>query len=227
MVSIINELTDVWISHLLHLPNKESDTGVIFLPGYSWNACSERFNYIRDAVLRDWHNILLLDLWKSEEELLNQNLQNLHEKLDIAVRALAQKVCEKVFVIWKSTWWAVALTYSNPELAWKVLLAPAAWIWPSRSSEIFRSMWDAQSTIIWLEGIRVSPEEFPQPQALCFIHANDDRVIPLKNSMNLAKISWWEYFEIQDWGHSHDTPSSREDISRYLINFLHKTLRNS
>ncbi len=94
------ELRSRKIAYILDIPRKFS-TGILFIPGVSGGATSNKFKWIADMCLANNMCCLRADLW-DENTIGEESIDQLLEDEELLVDILQSVGCKRVFIVCKS-----------------------------------------------------------------------------------------------------------------------------
>jgi|GEM_PF-1200377 esterase/lipase len=200
---------------------EESNTAVIFIPGVSGKAFSDKYKYLSDGCLAKGIYFLRVQSWDNVEELEQKNIKQIQEDIDQAIRFLKSKGYTKIFAIGKSLGGGILLTRNYPKITKMVLWAPAIGVADSKGnlddkidvvfSEI-NSLLEVTVDKDLLSNIKVPVK---------IIQGTDDKNVPMENSLKIASVlPHSSVIKIKDMGHSAETPEQEKELIDDTINFL-------
>lgn len=187
MAQIIH-ITNTTSVFMIDTPDKPTDTVVIFLPGISGDAFSDRFKFLVDACLQSGLAIARVNAWKNIDEVEKKNLREIYQDIESVISYLQQQGYIQIFGIGKSFGGTIMLTFPSVHIIKKVLWSPAIGVTKSDTNldtymittlGNLSSMLDLRVDRTFLQGIE-SP--------VLIVHGTADKNIPFSNSENLASM---------------------------------------
>lgn len=207
--------------YLIEKPNEETSKVIIFLPGVSGGASSERFLPLVHAAHEAGFAIARLDLWNSAEEIHGKSLHDFHQEMNAIVAELKGQGFADFFLIGKSFGGALALTDGNPNVRARVLWAPAIGATKGEGNidkTILQKLDDFRS-LLELTVDKGFLAQIAKPTLI--IHGTADKSIPLANSELLASLSpEISLHYISGADHSYRDPEHERQVISETIRFL-------
>ncbi len=193
---------------------------VLFLPGISGKAFSERFQPLVDVCVRLNLPIARLSAWEGEGEVQAKTWGYFQDAVDEAVRHLLQLGFTNIVAIGKSFGGGLLLSYHNPSISKKILWAPALGVGETDTLSHKRDM--ALSEVPFLLDLRLSKKFIHEdPAEICIIHGTKDEAIPLENSRTtVAAAQKGSLIEVPDADHSFKTPKEEQELMEATQQFL-------
>lgn len=201
--------------------SEESNTAVIFIPGVSGKAFSDKYKPLSDECLAKGMDLLRVQSWDSVEELEQKNIRQIQEDIDEAIKFLKSEGYTKIFAIGKSLGGGILLTRNYPEITKMVLWAPAIGVEDNKDN-LDEKIDTAFSEISSLLEVTVSKDLLSSIKVpVKIIHGTEDKNIPLENSLKIAGLLLYsDVIKIKDMGHSAETPEQEKELIDDTIEFL-------
>lgn len=201
--------------------SEESNTAVIFIPGVSGKAFSDKYKLLSDDCLTKGMDFLRVQSWDSVEELEQKNIRQIQEDIDEATKFLKSEGYTKIFAIGKSLGGGILLTRNYPEITKMVLWAPAIGVEDDKDN-LDEKIDTAFSEISSLLEVTVSKDLLSSIKVpIKIIHGTEDKNIPLENSLKIAGLLLYsDVIKIKDMGHSAETPEQEKELIDDTIEFL-------
>lgn len=199
----------------------ESNTAVIFIPGVSGKAFSDKYKLLSDECLAKGMDFLRVQSWDNVEELEQKNIRQIQEDIDEAIKFLKFEGYTKIFAIGKSLGGGILLTRNYPEITKMVLWAPAIGVTDSVSN-LADKIDIVFSKISSLLEITVDNDLLSQVKSsIRILHGVQDENVPVENSFKLiASLSSADLIKIQGMGHSAETSEQEKELVSLTVNFL-------
>ncbi len=193
---------------LLISSNKSSskETTVLFLPGISGKAFSDRFRPLVNAALSSGLPIVRLSAWEDGEEVGEKTIFYFHEVIKRAVRYLEEEGFKEVIAVGKSFGGGLLLSYHDNRILKKILWAPVMGV---ADIDTLTSLQNTKlSEVEDFSDIEISKIYINKDTAkLYIIHGTKDEVILLENSrLAVSAAQHGELVVIKGAGHSFKTP---------------------
>jgi len=184
----IRHIEDTTSTFLIDTPDKPTDTAIVFLPGMSGGAFSDRFQSVVDACVQAGFAIARVNAWENTEDVEGKNLNDIYQAIENVTTHLRQRGYTKLFGIGKSFGGAVMLTLPSVHIHKKVLWAPAIGVNES-DVNIDAYMSVPLGTLSSLLDLRVD-RTFLQQRAspTLIIHGTADDTIPFSNSEKMVSM---------------------------------------
>ena len=175
-------------NHLLQKPEQSTDTVVVFLPGISGGALTERFQPVVDACLAAGMAIARVNAWENAAEVEKKNLSEIYKDVEAVVVELQQQGYTNIYGVGKSFGGAVMLTFPGSVVTKKVLWAPAIGV-AELGANIDTYLTEPLGTLKQLTDMKVDREYLQDMEAETLIlHGTADEVIPYKNSEAITSM---------------------------------------
>jgi len=200
--------------------DSSKDTVVLFLPGISGKAFSERFQSVVDISLEKGYPIARMNAWESEVEVQQKTYSYYQSAIVEAIEHLKTLGYEKIIAIGKSFGGGLFLSLHHDAITKKILWAPALGFAQISTLEQLRDK--VLSQVENLKEIKLSPEFLSSDNAkLCFIHGTEDIAIPISTSRAFASANpSAEIVEVEEADHSFKTPESERKLYEATEQFL-------
>lgn len=200
---------------------EKSSTAVIFIPGVSGKAFSDKYKLLSDECLAKGLDLLRVQSWDSVDELEQKNIRQIQEDIDEAIKFLKSKGYTKIFAIGKSLGGGILLTCNYPEITKMVLWAPAISVADGKDN-LDEKIDTSFSKISSLLEVTVSKDLlFSIKVPIKIIHGTEDKNVPLENSLKIAGLLFYSNVtKIKDMGHSAETPEQEKELIDNTVDFL-------
>lgn len=197
---------------LIDTPKISTEKIVLFIPGVSGKARSERFLPLLQIVHEAGFAIARIDMWDSEEFLDTLTLEDINNSLNQIISILKDEGYEHAVMIGKSFGGGITLQFENDFINKKILWAPAFGydIEGNRDTILDTPFGNiAKTSDITLGDTFLASILVPT----YFIHGTEDTIIPLSNSELLeAHVPHGTLIQIENADHSFNTPESEEKL---------------
>ncbi len=219
----IIKIQEVGYEILLETPAEATTTVVIFLPGMSGGAFSERFLPVAEACLGAGFAIARVSLWTNAADVQQKSLRQIHIGLDQVVTHLKVLGYQNIMGIGKSFGGAVLLTSPAKDISKKVFWAPAIGCSVSGLAGNINEYLDVPlgsvTSLLEIEvGTDCLNERF---ESVLFIHGTADSTIPLGNSEKLASLyPQASLFTVEGADHSYNNPDHERIVIKATMDFL-------
>lgn len=208
-------------TYLVEVPEHGSSTAVLFLPGISGGAFTDRFLPLVQACHVAGLAVVRVELWKDSNDASTKSFAGVHEDLLRIIEELKKADYTTFYGIGKSLGGAVMLTLLSPDINKKVLWAPAIGTtesngtYPECAEKPFSSMMSfADAT---LDAQLLSTDTAPA----LFIHGTLDTVIPIDNSRTMASMMPNASLAVIDGAdHSYRNPAHEAKVIDATVQFL-------
>ncbi len=172
----------------LDKPTEPTNTVVIFLPGISGGAFTERFQPVVDACLAAGMAIARVNAWDGADDVGKKNLSEIYTTIEKVVEQLLQEGYTNIYGIGKSFGGAIMLTFPGSIVTKKVLWAPAIGV-TEVGANIDAYLTEPLGTLAQLIDMKVDREYLEEKDAETLIlHGTADDVIPYINSEALTSM---------------------------------------
>lgn len=196
------------------------DTVVLFLPGISGKAFSDRFQSVVAISLKTGYPIARMNAWESEEDVQQKTYSYYQQAITEAIEYLQTLGYNSVIAIGKSFGGGLLLSLHHDAIVKKILWAPALGF--AEVSTIEKMKDEPLSHIENLKDIKLSLDFISSDRAtLCFIHGTADTAIPISTSRAFVSAnSNARIIEIDGADHSFKTPESELSLNEATEQFL-------
>ncbi len=200
--------------------DSSKDTIVLFLPGISGKAFSERFKSVVDISLKTGYPIVRMSAWESEEDVQQKTYAYYQSTIVEAIEYFQTLGYSKIIAIGKSFGGGLLLSLHHDAIVKKILWAPA--IGFSQITNIDNVKDKILSQIKNLKDIKLSTDFVSSDKAvLCFIHGTNDIAIPISTSRLFALANTnAQIIEIEGADHSFKSPESEQVLNEATEQFL-------
>lgn len=207
---------------LLDIPETLSRKVVLFLPGISGGAHSDRFQPLVDASLRKNFAVARIALWEGENDVVKTSPKEIFNELTEVIQFLKEKGYEHFAGVGKSFGGGMMLGYINNTIETKVLWAPYITYVKEHSNLLSISF----AELDHLSEMSVDLEHLAQFNGpTLFIHGTKDSVIPHENSEILKNASKQAVVELIDGAdHSFKNPEHEKELIERTISFISMVL---
>jgi len=169
--------------------NSSRGTIVLFIPGISGKAFSDRFQPLVDVCLQSELPIARMNAWDSSDEVVTHSWAYFQEAICEVTTHLEVLGYKKIIAVGKSFGGGLLLSIHNESLKNKILWAPAVGVGDSNTLDRLKDR--VLSNISSLLDIKLSRSFINKDTAkITIIHGTKDDTIPLENSekvINSAK----------------------------------------
>lgn len=206
---------------LVEKPDVPTTTAVVFLPGISGGALSERFQPVVDACLAAGYAIARVSAWENAEDIGQKNLSDIYRDLGEVTAYLHQQGYTQIFGIGKSFGGALMLTLPSVYITKKVLWAPAIGVSES-SSNIDAYMSAALGSLKSSLDLSVDREYLSsQETPVLVIHGTADNVVPFSNSERIVSLlRHARLVSVEGADHSYTSKEHETLVIKETIDFL-------
>ncbi|HOY10937.1 MAG TPA: hypothetical protein PLK71_00175 [Candidatus Paceibacterota bacterium] len=200
---------------------EESNTAIIFIPGVSGKAFTDKYKQLSDECLKLGMDFLRVQSWNSVEELEQKNIKQIQEDIDGAIKFLKSGGYTKIFAIGKSLGGGILLTRNYPEITKMVLWAPAIGLSEEKGNlddkiSLPFSRIDSMLEVL-IDKDLLSKIKIP----IKIIHGDKDEIVPIDNSLKLASLLFCsDVTKMKGLRHSTETPEQEEELINKTIDFL-------
>jgi alpha-beta hydrolase superfamily lysophospholipase len=214
---------EVSVSHsklLIETPEESTESIVLFLPGISGKAFSDRFRPIVDLVLAEGLPIARMHAWEDEADVQSKTLAFFENEIQQVLAYLKDAGYAKVILIGKSFGGGLSLAATDPSVTKKILWAPAIGISEEGTYEELKDT--KLNEMNHLLDIQLRAKAIQNDSALiCIIHGTADSVIPIANSKTITEAAQHGELEIIEGAdHSFKTPKEESALLRATKAFL-------
>lgn len=204
----------------LDRPSVATDKVVVFLPGISGEALSNRFQPLVDACLAAGLAIARLNVWKDATDVAGKNLSEIYTDLGVITTRLHREF-PYMFGIGKSFGGAVLLLFPGVYTQRKVLWAPAVGVAEvdANVGAYMSAPLGSLQSLLDLKVDRAFLKDKSVPTLL--IHGTADDSIPFSNSEILVSmLPNAKLFPIEGADHSYRNKVHEDAVIRATLDFL-------
>lgn len=175
-------------AYLLETPEQPTTTAVLFLPGISGGAFTERFQPVADACVAAGMAVARVSAWENAADVEKKTLSEIYKDMDAVVAALHVHGYTTLYGIGKSFGGAVMLTFPSSAISKKVLWAPAIGV-TEEGATVDTYLTEPLGTLEQLTDMKVDREYLEGREAETLIlHGTADDIIPYKNSEAITSM---------------------------------------
>lgn len=199
--------------------NTSRDTIVLFVPGMSGEAHTDRFQPLVDVSLAAGFPIARLEAWQGSEEANAHTYSHWQSIVKGAVNTLGDKGFTSVIAVGKSFGGGLLLSQVIPEVTKKILWAPAIGF---GNTETLSTLRDQPAKNYKLVDIKLSPAVLGEETAsVAIIHGDADTVVSVDNSQGIVDaVSSGVLTTVAGAGHSFDEPEHEQALMDHTARFL-------
>lgn len=200
-----------------------SKTVLLFIPGASGEALTDRYEPLAEKALQRGLSIMRMQSWKQADDLERKNIQQIHDDIKTAIEYLKKNGYESVIGIGKSFGGTMLLTLRHPMIRRLILWAPVIGVvdeggnFENKMTILFSqidSFFDVTIDKKFLLSI-----DFP---VRIILGTADDTAI-LENSKKLTEmLPDARLAIIKGMGHSYKTANQRKRVIEATLNFTEK-----
>lgn len=208
---------------ILQTPPTVSKTVLLFIPGVSGEALTDRYKLLVKKALQRGLSVMRMQSWEQTEDLERKSIQQIHDDIDAAVEYLKEKGYQRVVGVGKSFGGSMLLVFRHPMIKRLILWAPALGVVNEGGNIESRTMVPL-SQITSLFDITVDKKflstiGFP----VKVIHGTADTTVPTGNSRKLIKLIPGACLEIiEGMGHSYKTFDQEKKVIEATLDFAEK-----
>lgn len=220
MAEII-QIANTTSAFLIDMPDKLTTTVVVFLPGRTGGAFSDRFQPVVDACLQAGLAIVRVSAWENREDVERKNLSDIYRDIGNVTTYLHQQGYTQIFGVGKSLGGAMMLTFPSVYIDKKVLWAPAIGVTESGANiETYMSATlGSLNSLLDLQVDREYLENRDTPTLV--IHGTADNIIPFLNSERLVPmLPNARLLPIEGADHSYNNKEHETVVIKATIDFL-------
>ena len=201
-------------------PTAPIQTAILFIPGISAGALTDRFLPFANAVTEAGMAILRVEIWKDQADLEAMTIKQIFTEIDAASSYLEGEGYTTIIGVGKSFGGGMLLLRNYPKLKALSLWAPAIGFSETSSFENLKSIQLKEVTKIM--DITLDPKMLAAINVpVQFVHGDADTSIPLENSRALAAhISNATIETISGMGHSPKNPEEEQLLISKTVAFL-------
>ncbi len=207
--------------YLTEVPEKATDTAIIFLPGISGGVFTDRFLPLVQASLVAGLAIARVELWKNSDDANTKSFANVHADLLRIIEELKKAGYTTLYGIGKSLGGAIMLTLQSPDITKKVLWVPAIGA-PADSGTYTQLMQEPLSSLASVTDVTLDVQFLSlETTPTLFIHGTLDKVIPIDNSRTMVSMMPNASLAIIDGAdHSYKNPAHEAQVIDATVQFL-------
>lgn len=206
---------------LVDTPDKPTNTAVVFLPGISGGAFSDRFQPLVDACVQAGLAIARVSAWENVADVERKNLSDIYRDIGNVTTYLQQQGYTQLFGIGKSFGGAIMLTFPSMYIHKKVLWAPTVGVTES-GANIEAYMSATFSTLSSLLDLRVDRAFLQQRDTpTLIVHGTADGTIPFSNSEKIVSmLPRAKLLPIEGADHSYSDKDHEKAVIEASVDFL-------
>jgi dienelactone hydrolase len=201
-------------SELLLVKNATSstETVVLFLPGISGGAFSERFQSLVDMCIQSGFPIARMQAWESSVDVDKNSWNYYHEAIRESIDYLRNLKYKNCIAVGKSFGGGLLLSYHNDFIRRKILWAPACGVGENDTLDALKDT--ALHNVATILDVKVSNQFIhDDPSEVCIIHGTNDNIIPIANSrMMISSARRGSITEIAITDHSFTDPKHEQSL---------------
>lgn len=206
---------------VLDKTSKATSVVVLFLPGVSGGAFSQKYDCLSQTCRENNIDFLRVQGWNSPQDLQEKTMDQLHESIHVAVAYLQEDGYTTVMAIGKSMGGTLLLTCNHPAISRLVLWAPVLGFVETNSNL-------SEKTQVRLADVHSLLEVTADKNILSqitapvrIIQGARDQVMPLACARRLAEsLPSADLIEVEEMGHSYDTPDQERHVLKATVDFL-------
>jgi esterase/lipase len=200
--------------------NPQWNTCVLFVPGMSGKAHSERFEPLVEVCLSAGYPIARLEAWKDPADANTETYAYWQSVVSGAVTTLLEKEFESVIAIGKSFGGGLLLSQPLPGVTKKILWAPA--IGFSKTEETLSELREQPPGGYKLLDIKLTPTLLVQETAnIAIVHGDADEVVSATNSRQIVSaVTSGAIAVVSGAGHSFNAPEHERALLEQTSRFL-------
>lgn len=206
---------------LVETPAAPTTTAVVFLPGISGGAFSDRFYPVVKACLQAGFAIARISAWENAEDVERKRLSDIYKDVGEVITYLHQQGYTRIFGIGKSFGGAVMLTFPSVYISRRVLWAPAIGVTES-GANIDAYMAATLGTLRSLLDMQVDAAFLKQREMpILVIHGTADENIPFSNTEKIVSmLPNAKLIPIEGADHSYKDKEHEEAVIKASMEFL-------
>lgn len=200
------------------------DAIVLFLPGVSGKAFSERFQPLVDLCKELNFPIARISAWDGVTDVNKGTWSQYHRALDEVIEHIPRLNYTKVIAVGKSFGGGLFLSYHHTCIEKKILWAPAIGVGKEEMFALYKNRVLAE--IPSFLDIQMS-EKFIREDlsAIYIIHGTKDTYVPIENSQKIINIAKnGDIAKIENADHSFSTPEEEKGLMDATRFFLRKEI---
>lgn len=183
--------------------NFDIDKAIIFLPGISGKAHSDRFSGLAKVAEDAGYACARVRIWDSEEDVQKLSYKKIFTHIDSVIENLQRIGFIEFALIGKSFGGGVSLVYNHGLVTQKILWAPAIGVTGEEKGTFYDLIETPFNEVNDLLDITVGKEKLESERAaVSIIHGTADETFPLQNSEQIAELSGAELRTIEGADHS-------------------------
>lgn len=209
---------------LLETPGEQTDKVIVFLPGISGGAHSERFKPLVDAAKENGFAIARVALWEGEESLLQTSPKEILNTVESIIDSLQERNYKNIAGVGKSFGGGMLFANTDSAIVCKVLWAPFMHYVDEKGNFNKVHFKDLEH----LSDLTIDSAHIEAyTGAVFFIHGSADTVIPVSNSYALknATKGGVDVVIIDGADHSFKQPEHEKELIEKTIVCIKKVLK--
>ena len=197
---------------LLDSPETGSGTVLLFIPGVSGKAQSDRFLPLVNMAMGKGYAIARVDMWESEETLMELTLARIFDTLDHLCGMLQKEGYSRIIAVGKSFGGGLVLAYVNPLVVGKIGWAPAFSVSETGNMGTLSNV--RLESIASVRDIEISVGHIAQfAGPIGIVHGCKDTVVQLANSQAIVRAAeHGTLIEVPGADHSFKTPEAEQAL---------------
>lgn len=211
---------DTNIEYVFSEPNTPSDTAILFVPGMSGGALTDKYAGLEKLATEENMALLRMQSWQNQEELNNKSLLEIQNEIHVAINFLKEKGYVNINAIGKSFGGMLLLYNQIEEFKKLVLWAPVVQI---SEKVLLNSLLDTPfSKISSLADVTVDAKYISKINSeVLILWGTDDQIISidnlilLKNTLSSATLT-----KIQNMSHSPNNQEEAKNLFKLSIDFI-------
>ncbi len=196
----------------LDVPEVGTDTCLLFIPGASGGARTDRFAPLVTVALEKVYAIARIDVWENAEVLNTLTLNRILAVLKDTVSTLQKDGFERIILVGKSMGGGIALIFEHPAVVQKIAWAPA---FASADVGNVHDILDTPyGSFERSQDIKIGKSALHAMSVpVGIVHGTADTTIPIENSRDIiAALSQGTLTEIPGADHSFKTEHEEREL---------------